>query len=106
MQLRRPGIIAETVLPSITSSRLSCISLHSKADFEDEVPEIDYPAWTVTENHFYRLAERFSTGNLGQKMEVDISGEESPYSLFLNRVNCQKFLPRLKEEATVKCVER
>jgi len=96
-------VIAETVLPSITSSRLSYISLHSEDDPWEEIPEIGYPAWTVTENHLCRLAKYFNTGNPGQKMEVVIFGEvsvEPRKSLFLNSVNCKEFLPRLKEEVT------
>ena len=75
MDIYRPGIIAETVLPSITSSRLSSISLHSEDDPEDDFPEADYPAWMVTENNLCRLAKRFSTENPGKKMEVVIFGE-------------------------------
>ena len=108
MDIYRPGIIAETVLPSITSSRLSSISLHSEDDPEDDFPEADYPAWMVTENHLCRLAKRFSTENPGKKMEVVIFGE-APYELekshSLNRVNSTKFLPRLKEEAKFSCID-
>jgi hypothetical protein len=106
--LHRPGVIAETALPSIISSQLSYISLHLESDPMDEVPEVDYLAWTLTENHLRRLAERFSSGNSGQKMEVVISVEdldEHEKSHFLDRVSCKKFLPRLKEEAKFRIVK-
>lgn len=110
MQLYSPGIIIETVLPSITSSQLSHISLQSEDDpNDDDYPEIDYPAWVTAENHLRRLAKHFSAKNPGKKMEVFIF-MDGPYDSpemndFVERVSCKQFLPRLREEATVKTIK-
>ena len=104
MLLYQPGIIAETILPSITSSQLSYILLFAEDDIEDgDYPEVDNLAWGVAENHICRLAKRFSVENPGEKMEVAISRNDEfgpPVSDFMKRVNCKEFLSRLKEETT------
>ena len=77
VEVCRPGIIAETVFPSITSSQLSSVCLELELEQEQERyptdEEVDYPAWTVAANNLCRLARLFSAGNPGKMMEVDIS---------------------------------
>ena len=103
--LHEPGVIAETILPSIVSSQLSYVQLHSEGDPEDEDHiEIGYQAWTTAEDHLCRLAKLFSVGNPGKKMEVVIAGGdwfEPRIGGFLERVGCKEFLPKLKEEVVV-----
>lgn len=70
---------------------------------EHHHPEINYPAWEMTENHLCRLAKRFSARNPGKKMKVEIfwycsDGPQESY--FLGHVESDKFLPRLKKEVT------
>jgi len=97
--LHRPGIIVETVLPSITSSQLSHISLQLEGE---DCPEIDHPAWAVAEKHFCRLAKRFSAGNPGKKMVVSVFGDDAWYrtwvSHFVGLFGCKEYLSRSKEE--------
>jgi len=92
------------VLPSITSSKLSYISLEMTSAGFDDYPEVDYSAWAAAEKHFCRLAKRFSAGNPGEKMVVRFCGEgdwggpRMVHSLEL--FGHKDFFPRLKEEAT------
>ena len=103
--LRKPGVVAETILPSIASSQLSCVRMHSDGRPEDNNRgEIDYRAWAVVEDHLCRLAKLFSVGNPGQKTEVVIAGgywSGCHMDDFLERVGCKEFLPKLKEEGVV-----
>jgi len=101
----RPGKIVETILPSITSSQLSYISLQLEATELGNYLEIDYSAWAAAEKHFCRLAKRFSAGNPGEKMVVSVSEEDEWYGPqaghFRKVFDCKEFLPRLKEAATL-----
>lgn len=73
--IHRPGIVAETVLPSITSPRLSFICLQSEATSNKGHSEFDYPAWAVVVDHLRRLCKRFEARNPGKQMKVGISGD-------------------------------
>ena len=98
--LYRPGSVAETVLSSITSSRLSIVSLQWEDDFEDEEdPGVGYSAWEVVGNHLLQLAKSFSVGNPGEKMKVKISClDKSRESDLLEYMRSEGFLSKLKEE--------
>ena len=103
VRLRTPGVIAETVLPSIVSSQLSYVSLHVEDHPEDEEwdGEIDYLAWAAVEGHLCRLAKLFGVKNTGKRMLMVISGDYEPgpqADRFLECVRCEEFLPKLKEE--------
>ena len=108
MGLCRPGLTAETVLSSIISSKLSvvCLVWDIVGEVEDE-PKINYLAWEVVENRLLRLAERFSAGNPGKKMRVDIYCSDDPgderselrESHFLAQIKSKEFLSKLREEA-------
>ena len=94
------------MLPSIVSSRLSYVHLQVEGHPLDEEwdEEIDYPAWAAVEVHLCRLAKRFGSKNPGKKMGVCIYGDYESGARedhFLDCVECETFLPRLKEEAEV-----
>jgi hypothetical protein len=98
-------MIIETILPSITSSKLFYISLESEDEYGfegDGDPEIDYLAWGVVENHLCRLAKSFKAANPGRKTMVVIQGDGwcgPQMRQVLECINCEKFMPRLKQEA-------
>ena len=95
-----PGLIFDTVLPSIASSQLSVISLDWDGTFEKEFPTVDYPAWEVAEGHLLRFAKCFSAGNPGKKMVVTISYyNEYLKEYFAPQIEFKDVLSRLKEEA-------
>ena len=98
----KPGIVAETVLPSITSSHLSLVSLQFLAEGGDHL-EFDYPAWAAVENHLCQLAKRFSAKNPGKKMSVGILGNwclgESQASDPMEHPIWKEVFSRLREEA-------
>jgi hypothetical protein len=70
---RRPGLIVETVLPSITSSQLSVTSLDWDGEFE-YYPEIDYPVRTMAERQPPLLTKCLNAGNTGEKMRIEQRG--------------------------------
>ena len=77
VDIYRPRIITETVLPSITSPRLSSIFLDlAENGPEDDFPEADYPARTMTENHikFVGLPNASVLGILGKRWRWLCSG--------------------------------
>ena len=72
--LHKPGVIAETILPSIVSPQLSYVRMYTDSYPGDEDKKIGYQAWAAAEDHLCRLAKLFSVGNPGKKMEVVIAG--------------------------------
>ena len=106
VRLRTPGVIAEAVLPSVVSSRLSYIYLQGEGNpwGEEWDGEIDYPAWAAVEVPLCRLAKRFGSKNPGKKMGVCIYGDYESGARedhFLECIERETFLPRLKEAAEV-----
>ena len=103
--IRKPGIIAEAVLSSVTSSQLSfiCLQLEVEQHLTDE--EVDYPAWVVVENHLCRLARLFSAGNPGKMMEVVVSEDsylDKPQTNnSLESPIWKRVFSKLKKEATI-----
>lgn len=98
--LRVPGLIFETILPSITPSQLSVLSLDWDGIFEKDIPTIDYPAWEVAEGRLLRFAKCFSARNPGKKMRVTISYyNESMKEVFNPQIAFEYVFSRLKEEA-------
>ena len=104
IQLRKPGRLIESILPSVTSSQFSHIFLHLEDEFEAARGSgTDYIAWSAIEDHLLWLSKRFSAENPGKKVKVDISAEawgEFPGRMeyFLERINCDRFFPRLRKE--------
>jgi len=95
-----PGSIFEAVLPSITPSQLSVISLDWDGTFEKDLPIIDYPAWEVAEDHLLRFAKCFSARNPGEKMRVTVSYyDEDMKEDFGPQIEFNCVFSRLKEEA-------
>ena len=108
VEVYKPGIIAETVFSSITSSQLSFICLQPEQEQEQEHyptdEEVDYPAWAVVENNLCRLTKLFSAGNPGKIMEVVVSEslylDESQTSDLLENHIWEKVFSKLMKEAT------
>ena len=101
MWLNKPGIVVDTILPTINSSQLGYVQLNSEDD-PNYPPRVDYQSWAIADHHLQRLAKLFRSEHPGEKMEVMVSEYHwagPPTDGFMERLGSEKFLPGLKEEA-------
>ena len=90
-----PGILIDTILPSITSSELSRLSLPLITGTEWDDPQI----METLEGHLCHLARTFQTTHGGRKMEmwIGIMQNDALVTKFLD----ENPMPKLEEEAII-----
>jgi hypothetical protein len=100
---------AETLLPSITSSRLAIVTLVVNERDGQDTAKVDDNSWKAIERDLCSLARRFNGEHPGKKMEVvfltgsfEISRDENVQNARRNEVlrtlRDERFMPKLKEE--------